>query len=145
MIDMPTQVERLLTLEQTQFKLGQSLNDLNHHVTMVEGILVRQGLEIREIRNSVRVIDTRLTLFEMNVNNRFETVENRLTSFEQSVNARFETVENRLASFESKLASFEQSVNARFDVVGQRLDNLDNKFDQVLQVLSKVVFKLGIE
>ncbi len=82
---MPTQEERLTTLEQTQAQSGESINDLNHHVTMLIGIVQRQAWDIREIKNSLRVIDGRLGSFDT-----------RLGSFEQSVNSRFETQDKKL-------------------------------------------------
>ena len=47
---MPTQEERLSTLEQTQMQVGESIKDLNHYVTMLIGIVQREEWEIREMR-----------------------------------------------------------------------------------------------
>ena len=74
---MPTQEERLATLEQSQANFGDSINDLNHHVTILIGIIQKQEWDIREIKNSLRAIDGRLSSFERSVNSRFETLETR--------------------------------------------------------------------
>ena len=75
---MPTQEERLATLEQSQANFGDSINDLNHHVTILIGIIQKQEWDIREIKNSLRAIDGRLSSFEQSVNSRFETQDKKL-------------------------------------------------------------------
>ncbi|HEX6557457.1 MAG TPA: hypothetical protein VF026_32135, partial [Ktedonobacteraceae bacterium] len=88
---MPTQEERLTTLEQSQARFGDSINDLNHHVTILIGIIQKQEWDVREIKNSLRTIDGRLDSFDSRLN--FFDV--HLSSFERSVNSRFETQETR--------------------------------------------------
>lgn len=69
---MPTQEERLSTVEQAQVGVGEAVSDLNHHVTMLIGIVQRQEWDIREMKGSLRTIDGRLGSFEQNVNKGFE-------------------------------------------------------------------------
>ena len=89
---MPTQEERLATLEQSQANFGDSINDLNHHVTILIGIIQKQEWDIREIKNSLRAIDSRLESFD----SRLGFLDSHLSSFEQSVNSRFETQDKKL-------------------------------------------------
>ncbi|TMD95927.1 MAG: hypothetical protein E6I79_00410 [Chloroflexi bacterium] len=110
---MPTQEERLATLEQSQANFGDSINDLNHHVTILIGIIQKQEWDIREIKNSLRAIDGRL-----------ESFDSRLGSFD-----------SRLRSFDSRLSSFEQSVNSRFEMQ-------DKKLDQIMGLLTTLTTKL---
>ena len=96
---MPTQEERLATLEQSQANFGDSINDLNHHVTILIGIIQKQEWDIREIKNSLRAIDGRLSSFDSRLgsfDSRLSSLDGRLSSFEQSVNSRFETQDKKL-------------------------------------------------
>jgi len=86
---MPTQEEeRLTALEQTQAKFGESVIDLNHHVTILIGITSRQEWDIREMKGSLRAIDGRLGSLE----GRLGSLEGRLGSLE----GRFEAQEKKL-------------------------------------------------
>lgn len=69
---MATQEERLTTLEQEQAKYSEAVSDLNHHVTILTGIMSREEWDIREMKSSLRTIDGRLSSFEQSVNSRFE-------------------------------------------------------------------------
>jgi uncharacterized coiled-coil protein SlyX len=69
---MATQEERLTALEQEQAKYSEAVSDLNHHVTILTGIMSRQEWDIREMKSSLRAIDGRLSSFEQGVNGRFE-------------------------------------------------------------------------
>jgi hypothetical protein len=67
---MPTQEERLSIVEQAQVRIAEAVSDLNHHVTMLIGIVQRQEWDIREMKGSLRT-------FEQSVNSRFESLEGR--------------------------------------------------------------------
>ena len=41
---MPTQEERLTALEQAQAKFGEAVGDLNHHVTILIGVVSREDI-----------------------------------------------------------------------------------------------------
>ncbi len=89
---MPTQEERLSTVEQAQVRVSEAIGDLNHYVTMLIGIVQRQEWDVREIKSSLRSVDGRLSSLE----GRFETQEHRIESLDQSVNNRFEAQDKKL-------------------------------------------------
>jgi uncharacterized coiled-coil protein SlyX len=111
---MPTQEERLFTVEQTQAKFGEAINDLNHHVTILTGIMQRQEWDIREIKSSLRAIDGHLGSFD-----------SRLDSFELGVNGRFETLEGR------------------FEALEGRFETQEKKLDQILLLLNTLIPRPG--
>ena len=120
---MPTQEERLFTLEQTQMSVNEAVSDLNHHVTILIGIVQKQEWDIREIKGSLRAIDGRLSSLET----RFETQERRIGSLEQNMNNRFEAVNNR------------------FEAVNNGFESQDKKLDQILLLLNTLTPKPGQE
>ncbi len=85
---MATSEERLTALEQAQAKYSEAIDDLNHHVTIVTGVISKQGWDIREIKSSLRT-------FEQSVNSRFDALEGRFETLEQSINSRFETQDKK--------------------------------------------------
>ena len=89
---MATQEERLTTLEQEQAKYSEAVSDLNHHVTILTGIMSREEWDIREMKSSLRIIDGRLS----SLDGRLSSLDGRLSSFEQGVNSRFEDQGNKL-------------------------------------------------
>jgi uncharacterized coiled-coil protein SlyX len=127
---MPTQEERLSTLEQTQVRVDESIKDLNHYVTMLIGIVQREEWEIREMKGSLRSINDHLASFELSVNTRFGTLDARMGSYE----VRMGSLEARMGSLETHIGTFEQSVNTRFE--GQ-----DKKLDQILLSLAALTSK----
>jgi len=110
---MPTQEERLSAVEQAQVGVHEAVSDLNHHVTILIGIVQKQEWGIREMKGSLRSIDGRLNSFESrfsSLENRFETQEHRVESLAQSVNNRFK--------------SLEQAVNNRSGAQDKKLDQI---------------------
>ncbi len=96
---MPTQEERLSAVEQAQVGVHEAVSDLNHHVTILIGIVQKQEWDIREMKGSLRSIDGRLNSFESrfsSLENRFETQEHRVESLEQAVNNRFGAQDKKL-------------------------------------------------
>jgi uncharacterized coiled-coil protein SlyX len=130
---MPTQEERLTTLEQTQAQFGEAINDLNYHVTMLIGIVQKREWDIREIKNSLRAIDGRLGSFDT----RLGSFDARLSSFD----ARLGSFDTRLSSFDTRLGSFEQSVNSRFETLETRFETQDKKLDQIMALLTTLTTK----
>lgn len=116
---MPTQEERLTTLEHSQAIFGDSINDLNHHVTILIGIIQKQEWDIREIKNSLRAIDGRLNSFD----SRLGFLDSHLSSFEQSANTRFGTLETRFGTLET------------------RFETQDKKLDQIMGLLTTLTTK----
>jgi peptidoglycan hydrolase CwlO-like protein len=80
---MPTQEERLSTLEQTVAALNRGIWDIDHNETMLLGMAMKQDENIREVKSSLAALNEHLNTFEQRVNGRFET-------FELSINSRFE-------------------------------------------------------
>jgi len=112
-VSMPTQEERLSAVEQAQVGVHETVSDLNHHVTILIGIVQKQEWDIREMKGSLHSIDGRLNSFESrfsSLENRFATQEHRVESLEQSVNNRFK--------------SLEQAVNNRFEAQDKKLDQI---------------------
>src|SRR6185312_14302503 len=107
---MPTQEERLSSLDQSVAVLNRAIWDINHHETMLLGMVMKQDENIREVKSSLAALSEHLNTFEQSVNGRFEALDGRVGALEQSVNGRFERLE--------------QSMNSRFE--GQ-----DKKFDQI--------------
>ena len=120
---MPTQEERLSTVEQTQMQVGESIKDLNHYVTMLIGTVKREEWEIREMKGSLRSID------------------DRLTSLEQGVNTRLGTLDARMGALEAHVGAFEQNVNTRFGTLETRMEAQDKKLDQILLSLAALTSK----
>jgi len=65
---MPTQEERLTTLEQTvallQKRSSSEVQDLNRNVTMLLGIASGQELDVKEIKIKLATMDDRLERLE---------------------------------------------------------------------------------
>src|ERR1051326_6752382 len=123
---MSTQEEWPTISGQSQTRFGENISDINHHVTMLLGIVSKQQLDLRDIKASIGSIDGRLSSLE----NRFGILESR-----------FGSQESRLNSLEARLGSFEKSVNSRFETIENRFDAQDNKLDQVLLLLNTLIAK----
>jgi hypothetical protein len=78
---MPTQEERLSALEVAQTNFSEAVGDLNHHVTILIGVVPREEWDIREMKGSLRAIEGRLGTVEGSMRaleGRFETQEKKL-------------------------------------------------------------------
>ncbi len=135
---MPTQEERLSTLEQTVAVLNRGIWDINHNETMLLGMFIKQDENIQEVKSSLAALSEHLNTFEQNVNSHFGALDDRIGAlddrfgaFEQRVNGRFETFEQRV---NGRFETLEQSINSRFE--GQ-----DKKFDQILLLLNTLIPK----
>ena len=125
---MPTQDERLSTVEQSVAVLHKGLADIHHNETILLGVMEEQGKDIREMKVSLAALNERVGAFEQGVHDRFESLEGRLGPFEQSVHDRFEFLEGHLGSFE-------QSVTTRFGEQDKKLDDLGRLLLQILDRL----------
>jgi hypothetical protein len=125
---MPTQDERLSTVEQSVAVLRKGIADIHHNETVLLGVMAEQGKDIREMKVSLAVLNERVGAFEQGVNDHFEVLESHSGPFEQNVNNRFEVLEGHLGSFE-------QSVNTRFGEQDKKLDDLGRLLLQVLDRL----------
>ena len=124
---MTTQEERFSVVALAQVRVDEAVSDLNHHVTILIGIVQKEEWDIREIKGSLRAIDGRLHSLE----SRFETQEHRIENLKQHVNNRFESLEQHV---NNRFESLEQRVNSRFEAQGTKLD-------QILLLLNKVTPK----
>jgi chromosome segregation ATPase len=148
---MPSQEERLLIVEQTLVTLRmdllqvisdntrsmtalnrvvvqqeQNLSDANHEITILVGVIGRQGQDIKTIKEDLGTVQSDLG-----------TVRSDLSTVQSDLG----TVRSDLSTVQSDLGTIKTSVEAhdrRFDSVDQRLDSLDKKFDQVLLMLSNL-------
>ena len=146
---MPTQEERLSTLEQTVTVLKQGMQDLNHHVTILLGVTSEQGKDIRGIRVNLAALNERVDAFEQNVNTRFEALDSRVSGLDDRIGVldsrvsgldgrigaldnRVSSLDRRVSGLDGRIEAFEQSVNSRFEEQGKKLD-------QVLFLLNSVI------
>ena len=125
---MPTQDERLSTVEQSVVVLRKGISDIQHNETILLGVMAEQGKDIREMKVSLAVLNERVGAFEQGVHDRFKVLEGHLGPFERDVHDRFEALEGHLGSFE-------QSVNTRFGEQDKKLDDLGRLLLQVLDRL----------
>jgi len=125
---MPTQEERLSTVEQSVVVLRKGMADIHHNETILLGVMAEQGKDIREMKVSLAALNERVGAFEQGVQDRFEVLEGRLGPFERGVRERFEALQGHLGSFE-------QSVTARFGEQDKKLDDLGGLLLQVLDRL----------
>ncbi len=100
---MPTQEERLSTVEQSVVVLRKGIADIHHNETVLLGVMAEQGKDIREMKVSLAVLNERVGAFEQSVNDHFEVLEAHLGSFEQSVNTRFGEQDKKLDDLGSLL------------------------------------------
>ena len=70
------------------------LDDTNSAVGILQGVLGRQGQDIKFLINQTKMLDLRL-----------DNLEGRMATFEQSVNSRFEAQSKQLETLDSKLES----------------------------------------
>lgn len=78
---MPTQEERLSALEQAQTNFSEAVGDLNHHVTILIGVVSREEWDIRDMKGSLRAIEGRLGTLE----GRMGSLEGRIEMLEKKL------------------------------------------------------------
>lgn len=125
---MPTQEERLSTVEQSVTVMRRGIADIQHNETILLGVMAEQGKDIREMKVSLAALNERVGAFEQGVQDRFDVLEGRLDPFEQSIGERF-------AALQEHLSTVEQSVTARFGEQDKKLDDLGRLLLQVLDRL----------
>jgi hypothetical protein len=125
---MPTQDERLSTVEQSVAILRKGLADIHHNETILLGVVEEQGKDIREMKVSLAALNERVGAFEQGMQDRFEALDGRLGTFEHGVRERFQALEGHLGTFE-------QSVNSRFGEQDKKLDDVGRLLLQVLDRL----------
>ena len=93
---MPTQEERLSTVEQSVVVLRKGIADIHHNETILLGVMAEQGKDIREMKVSLTVLNDRVDAFEQGVHARFEALEGHLGTIEQSMTTRFGEQDKKL-------------------------------------------------
>lgn len=123
---MPTLEERLTALEQSQLKSGEGINDLNHYVTTLVGIVQKQEWEIREIKNFLRTLTTDVQVLGQNIQ--------ITTQNSQALRQEVQSLRQEGQSLRQELQGIERNMNSRF---GEQ----DKKFDQILLLLNTLADK----
>ena len=124
---MPTQEERLSTLEQTVNMHGKGIDDLNHNVTILLGITSEQGKDIRAMRVSLADLSQHLDAFEQRVDSRIGALDGRVSGLDSRIGAldgRVSGLDSRVSGLDSRIGALEQSVNSRFEEQGKKLDQV---------------------
>ena len=117
---VPTQEERLSAFEQTVTTLSRDIKDINHNETMLLGMAMKQGEDIREIRSNLASMSTK----------QGEDI--------REIRSNLASLGERLDTFGERLNTSDQSVNSRFEAQ-------DKKLDQVLLLLNTLTAKPGQE
>ena len=125
---MPTQDERLSTVEQSVAALRKGLADIHHNETILLGVMEAQGKDIQEMKVSLAALNERVGAFEQGVQDRFDVLEGRLDPFKQSVRERFQALGGQLGTFE-------QSAITHFGEQDKKLDDVGRLLLQVLDRL----------
>jgi chromosome segregation ATPase len=145
---VPTQEERLSAFEQTVTALSRDIKDINHNETLLLGMSMKQGEDIREIRSNLAsmsmkqgedIREIRSSLAPLG--ERLDTFDGRLDTFDgrlDTFDGRLDTFGGRLDTFGERLDTIDQSVNSRFEAQ-------DKKLDQVLLLLNTLTAKPGQE
>jgi hypothetical protein len=93
---MPTQEERLSTIEQSVAVLRKGMVDIHQNETMLLGVIAEQGKDIREMKVSLALLNERVGQFKQTADDHFGVLESHLGSFEQSVKTRFGEQDTKL-------------------------------------------------
>ena len=93
---MPTQEERLSAFEQTLTALSRDIKDINHNETMLLGMAMKQGEDIREIRSNLAFMSTKQGEDIREIRSNLASLGERLNTSDQSVNSRFEAQDKKL-------------------------------------------------
>ena len=117
---VPTQEERLSAFEQTVTTLSRDIKDINHNETMLLGMSMKQGEDIREIRSN-------------------------LASMSMKQGEDIRETRSSLASLGERLDTFGERVNTSDQSVNSRFEAQDKKLDQVLLLLNTLTAKPGQE
>jgi len=93
---VPTQEERLSAFEQTLTALSRDIKDINHNETMLLGMSMKQGEDIREIRSNLASMSMKQGEDIREIRSNLASLGERLNTSDQSVNSRFEAQDKKL-------------------------------------------------
>jgi DNA repair ATPase RecN len=132
-ISMPTQEERITTLEQTfaifRKETASRTREIEENTTIMLGVMRSQGQDIRRIFTHLETIDQRLERMETSLD-------------EHSAHlASFERMETSLDEYSGHLASFDQRFE-RMETSLERLDQLASKFNEHTSLLTQILERL---
>ncbi|MEO8953642.1 MAG: hypothetical protein ABI396_11150 [Ktedonobacteraceae bacterium] len=106
---MPTQEERLSTLERKMTNLNDVISDISHNETMLLGMAVKQGENIREIKLNLATVNERLGSFDERLGsvettlNEHTTILSEHTTILKEHTGRFDHIETILAQILARL------------------------------------------
>lgn len=120
---MPTQEERLSTLERNMTYLNGVISDISHNETILLGMAVKQGENIREIKLNLATVNERLSSFD-----------ERLGSF----NERLGSVETTLSEHTTILAQHTTLLNQHTTI----LEEHTGRFDRIDTILAQILARL---
>ena len=135
---VPTQEERLSAFEQTVTTLSRDIKDINHNETMLLGMSMKQGEDIREIRSNLAFMSTKQ-------GDDIREIKSNLASVSTKQGEDIREIRSNLASLGERLDTFGERVNTSDQSVNSRFEAQDKKLDQVLLLLNTLTAKPGQE
>lgn len=130
---MATSEERLSTVEKDIATMKRDiiykLDDTNSAVTIIKGVVGRQGQDLKYLINQAKGLDIRLEGVEVQLDD--------LSLEVKAIKALQDTQGQDISEIKRRLGTIDQ----RFDGVDQHLDSLDKKFDQMLGMLTTLTNK----
>ena len=135
---VPTQEERLSAFEQTLTALSRDIKDINHNETMLLGMSMKQGEDIREIRSN-------LAFMSMKQGEDIREIKSNLASMSTKQGDDIREIRSNLASLGERLDTFGERLNTSDQSVNSRFEAQDKKLDQVLLLLNTFTAKPGQE
>jgi chromosome segregation ATPase len=118
---MPTQEERLSTLEKFQKEAAAHIRETEENTTILLGVIRDQG---RDIKRTVQRLDT--------IDGRLDTIDGGLNTLDGRLN----TIDGGLNTLDGRLNTLEQHMESRFET-------LEQKFDQALHLLTTLTTRLN--
>ncbi len=137
---MPTLEERLTALEQSQLQSGDGINDLNHYVTMLVGIVQKQEWEIREIKSLLRTLATDVQVLGQSGQLIAQSTQS-LRQEVQSLRQEGQATRQEVQSLRQEGQSLRQEVQSLRQEVWSLKEEQDKKFDQILLLLNTLTGK----
>jgi hypothetical protein len=131
---MPTQEERLTTVEQSVTILQKGMRDINHNSTILLGVVSEQGKDIREIKARLADMSERLDMFEQSTNAHFEMQGKQIEANSKQIEAN-----TKLLAEHSEIFAEHGEILAKHSEI---LADHGRKLDQILLILNTLVSKL---
>lgn len=145
---MPTQEERLTTVEQSVTILQKGMRDINHNSTILLGVVSEQGKDIREIKARLADMSERLDIFEQSTNAHFEMQGKRIEANSKQIEANTKLLAEHseiLAEHSKILAKHSEILAEHGEILAKHSEILADhgrKLDQILLILNTLVSRL---